>query len=148
MRVIALLFLVYVACCLSACSKRDNTGNMDGDDYGEYEIEQPDRFEASDGPVTHRIDILQMKFVPEVLNVQEGDTVVWTNSDIVLHDVVELNKNLWNSEPLKPGATFKTVVKLSQAYYCSLHVVMRGKIVVDGRDIAMNSGSSITMCGN
>lgn len=78
----------------------------------------------------YTVDIAQMQFQPATLTVQTGDTVVWINHDIVVHDVTEEKGRLWTSGPLDPGAAWSMVVTKSEDYYCSIHVVMKGKLVV------------------
>lgn len=95
----------------------------------------------------HVVEISQMKFVPEVLNVNKGDTVVWINKDMVGHDVTEETLNSWTSSRLAAGASWTMVATRSEAYYCSLHVVMKGKIIVDGKELAMvDLTTNITQC--
>jgi len=72
-----------------------------------------------------------MQFQPASLTVQKGDTVVWVNHDIVAHDVTEEKSKRWSSGPLAPGASWSMVVTESADYYCSIHVVMKGKLVVE-----------------
>ena len=36
---------------------------------------------SQNSPTTHTVLIKKMKFIPEVLNVKKGDTVVWINKD-------------------------------------------------------------------
>ena len=81
-------------------------------------------------PQTHTIEIKDMKFQPENLTVHNGDTVVWINKDIVAHDVTEENK-AWTSSPLANEASFKKAITESVSYYCSIHVVMKGKLTVE-----------------
>ncbi len=71
-----------------------------------------------------------MKFIPEVLNVKKGDTVVWVNKDFYPHDVSKYDDNAWHSSPLDKGESWAKVVTETEEYYCSLHVVMRGKIIL------------------
>ena len=78
----------------------------------------------------YNVEIKQMQFQPASLTVQKGDTVVWINNDIVAHDVTEEKGRLWTSGPLAPGASWSLVVTESADYYCSIHVVMKGKLVV------------------
>ena len=100
-------------------------------------------------PTLHIVEITQMKFVPEVVNVDKGDTIMWINKDMVDHDVTEQKLNSWTSSRLPAGASWKMVATQSDAYYCSLHVIMEGKIVVDGNELAMTaSARDITLCGN
>jgi plastocyanin len=114
--------------------------------YGETEI--ADTPSSSDKkPKVHTVEIKQMKFEPAVLNVRKGDEVIWINHDIVDHDVTEQNTKAWTSSKLPTGASWRMVVTKSELYFCSIHLVMKGKIIVDGADISMlNASSDITMC--
>ena len=78
----------------------------------------------------YNVEIKQMQFQPAELTLQKGDTVVWTNHDIVAHDVTEETGKLWTSGPLAPGKSWSLVVTESADYYCSIHVVMKGKLIV------------------
>ena len=79
----------------------------------------------------YNVEIKQMQFQPPELTLQKGDTVVWTNHDIVTHDVTEEKGKLWTSGPLAPGQSWSLVVTESADYYCSIHVVMKGKLIVE-----------------
>lgn len=78
----------------------------------------------------YNVDIKEMQFQPAEITLQKGDTVVWTNHDIVTHDVTEETGRLWTSGPLAPGQSWSLVVTESADYYCSIHVVMKGKLIV------------------
>lgn len=78
----------------------------------------------------HTVEIKQMKFQPEELTVQKGDTVVWINNDIVPHDVTEASKKAWTSSLMPVGAPWSLIVNESADYYCSIHVSMKGKLIV------------------
>lgn len=82
-------------------------------------------------PETHYVEIIQMKFQPEVINVNKGDTIVFINKDIVTHDVTEELHKSWTSKPIASGNSWKMVATQSVNYFCSLHVVMKGKIIVN-----------------
>ena len=71
-----------------------------------------------------------MKFQPAELIVQKGDTVVWINNDIVAHDVTEESSKAWTSSVMPVGQSWSLVVTQNADYYCSIHVVMKGKLVV------------------
>lgn len=81
-------------------------------------------------PRTYTVEIKQMKFQPAELVVQKGDTVVWINNDIVAHDVTEESIKAWTSSLMPVGQSWSLVVTQSADYYCSIHVVMKGKLVV------------------
>jgi plastocyanin len=63
--------------------------------------------------------------------VHPGDTVVWVNHDMVAHDITEQKNKAWTSSLLQPGQTWKMVVTKDEEYYCSIHQVMTGKIIVE-----------------
>lgn len=79
----------------------------------------------------HVIEIKQMKFEPAEINVRKGDQVRWINKDITNHDVTEESKKAWASSPLSTGQSWTLVVTESVDYYCDLHQVMKGKIIVE-----------------
>lgn len=81
-------------------------------------------------PKTHTVEIAQMKFQPANLTVHIGDTVVWINKDIVAHDVTQVPTSTWTSSNLAPGKSWKMAVQESDDYYCSIHIVMVGKLIV------------------
>ena len=81
-------------------------------------------------PKVYTVEIKQMKFHPAELIVQKGDTVVWINNDIVAHDVTEESGKAWTSSLMPVGKSWSLVVTQSADYYCSIHVVMKGKLVV------------------
>jgi plastocyanin len=77
----------------------------------------------------HTIEISKMKFNPEELTVHAGDTVVWINNDMTNHCITEANKE-WTSSTLVPGQSFKKAITKNVEYYCAIHMVMKGKILV------------------
>lgn len=81
-------------------------------------------------PKNYTIEIYQMKFQPAILTVHKGDTVEWVNKDIVAHDVTQVPNNLWSSSNLPSGKSWKMAVEETDDYYCSIHVVMVGKLIV------------------
>lgn len=82
----------------------------------------------------HKVDtvtIKLMKFNPEVLDVNKGDTVVWINKGLVPHTVKSYQDNKFYSDTLNPGQAWKLVVKDTAAYYCTIHpYTMKGKLVI------------------
>jgi len=86
--------------------------------------------QASYTPQTLAVEIKDMKFQPDELKLHKGDTVIWTNKDIVAHDVTEVNK-AWTSSPIAPGASWQKVITESASYYCSIHIIMKGKLIVE-----------------
>jgi plastocyanin len=131
---------------LWSCSPSQKKDQSLAGGYGETEI--ADAPSSSDKkPKVHTVEIKQMKFEPAILNVRKGDEVIFINRDIVDHDVTEQNTKAWTSSKLSTGASWHTIVTKSELYYCSIHLVMKGRIIVDGADLSMlNTPSDITMC--
>jgi plastocyanin len=75
-----------------------------------------------------------MKFQPAQLTVSIGDTVMWINKDIVTHNVTEEKNATWASPPLPFGATWKMAVTQNADYYCSIHITMKGKLIVGNKN--------------
>lgn len=82
----------------------------------------------------HSVDTVTinlMKFNPEVLNVNKGDTVVWINKGLVPHTVKSYEVNKFYSDTLQPGNMWKWVVMDSATYFCTIHpTVMHGKLLL------------------
>lgn len=82
----------------------------------------------------HKVDtviINLMKFNPEELSVNKGDTVIWINKGLVAHTVKSYEDNKFYSDTLEPSQTWKWVVTDSAAYYCTIHpAAMKGKLVL------------------
>ena len=81
---------------------------------------------------THHIEIRGMEFVPATLDVAVGDTVVWTNTDVLPHTVTTsipspmtfdsqaiAAKQQWQYEITAPG---------DYAYVCTYHPTMHAKL--------------------
>ena len=82
-------------------------------------------------PTSVPVSIAQMKFQPETVRVHRGDTVVFTNNDVVDHDATALPDSAWTSGPLHPGQSWKLVADSTSEYFCSIHVVMRGEVIIE-----------------
>ena len=81
-------------------------------------------------PVKHIVEIKAMKFQPAELSLKKGDTVMWVNRDIVAHDVTEELSKAWTSSAMASGGSWSLVVDKSAEYFCSIHVVMKGRLLV------------------
>lgn len=82
---------------------------------------------AADAQVT----ISNFAFVPAETTISVGDTVTFTNGDDTIHTVVASDGS-FRSDPLDTGDKFSfTFTKAGEvAFFCSLHLFMKGKIVV------------------
>jgi plastocyanin len=75
------------------------------------------------------IVISDMRFQPSEINVQRGDTIIWINHDLVSHCVTETGKE-WSSSIIPAGGSWKLAVTKNSDYFCAIHPVMKGRIVV------------------
>lgn len=78
---------------------------------------------------THVVTIENMKFNPAAITVKKGDKVTFINKDIVAHNATETN-NAWASPMLQNGQSWTFSPDKTSEYYCTVHVVMKGKIIV------------------
>ena len=80
---------------------------------------------------THEVRIEGMKFDPERLEVAAGDTVVWTNRDVVPHTVTAGGAKVESGE-IAPNKSWRFVAKKKgeMPYLCRLHPVMKGLLLV------------------
>lgn len=83
------------------------------------------------GKAQHTIVIEGMKFIPEVLEISAGDTVVWVNKDFFPHTATASNKR-FDTGLIAASATWRHVMKKkgTSAYICTLHPTMKGSITV------------------
>jgi plastocyanin len=79
----------------------------------------------------HIVEMEQMQFQPAELSIQKGDTVVFTNRDLVAHNITEASKAAWSSSLLPTGKSWSIVVNQNYNYICTIHPTMRGKIIVE-----------------
>jgi plastocyanin len=79
---------------------------------------------------THRVVIRAMRFEPAVLHAAPGDTVRWTNLDLVPHTVTSLSLAC-DSGNLPPDSSWAVVLGHSGVmdYSCLYHPGMKGSVV-------------------
>ncbi len=79
----------------------------------------------------HQVRIAQFKFVPPALQVAPGDTVEWSNQDILPHTTTATSGH-WDSGSVAPGATWRQVMTQRgvESYACRFHPTMLGSIEV------------------
>lgn len=109
---------LFVVLVLSSCS------------HEEKHTPNPYKDDIPSEPNVYVVEIKQMKFDPAEVRVHSGDKITWINHDIVTHDVTEVTHASWTSSPITVGSSWSMVAKQSDDYYCSIHVVMKGKIIV------------------
>lgn len=87
---------------------------------------------AAAAPVANTISISNFSFQPAVLTVTAGTKVTWTNRDTTPHTVTSADKRFASSAGLDTDDqySFKFDKPGSYVYFCSLHPMMVGKIIV------------------
>lgn len=106
--------------------------NASGEDTSSY---VPENGMSVSPATTFHVDtvmISDMKFIPASLHVKKGDTVVWINNDLVSHCITEELSKSWTSGPVAAGASWKMAVTGGAKYYCAIHQVMKGSLVLSG----------------
>ena len=86
---------------------------------------------AAAEPAPHIVHIHGMVFDPADLTVAPGDTVTWTNDDLVAHSATALDST-FDSKIIAPGASWSFVPKQRGAlpYKCVFHPTMKGSFTV------------------
>jgi plastocyanin len=80
---------------------------------------------------THTVVIADMKFVPETLTVNPGDTVVWVNKDFFPHTATARDRS-FDSGEIAANGSWKYVAarKGTFSYICTLHPTMKAILIV------------------
>ena len=70
-------------------------------------------------------------FAPVTLDVAVGDTLVFTNADIVPHTTTALD-GAWDSNTIATAATWRVVARVAgrHEYVCTFHPTMKGTVTV------------------
>lgn len=78
---------------------------------------------------THSVRIRGSAFMPGAMTINVGDSVVWSNKDIIPHTATGKG---FDSGNLDVGASWKFVFKKkgTYSYICNYHPTMRGTIIV------------------
>ena len=88
---------------------------------------------GSPKPTTHRVAIRAMTYEPALVDVAIGDTVVWTNMDVVPHTVTSTSRSAarFDSASLVQNAQWSYVVSApgELTYTCTFHPTMFGSVV-------------------
>jgi len=115
------IFLVFV---LNSCSTPEERGRLPGDTSTNVSS-------TTSAHKVYSVEIKDMKFHPGEITVHKGDTIVWINHDMVTHCVTEENTKAWTSSNIAAGNSWMMVVQSGADYFCAIHQVMKGKILVE-----------------
>jgi plastocyanin len=82
-------------------------------------------------PRTHQVAIRGMEFVPATVEVAVGDTIVWTNEDIVPHTVTSTAPPTFDSAGIESKKQWQHTVTVTGdfPYVCTFHPTMHGTII-------------------
>jgi plastocyanin len=83
---------------------------------------------------TVKVIMKTLAFEPDTVRAGVGQTVVWTNEDNVIHNVIYQGGPKFTSSPPRIRNGSKFALKLTQPgtiqYFCSIHPWMKATIVV------------------
>lgn len=83
-------------------------------------------------PRTHHVEISAMQYAPAELVVAVGDTVIWTNRDVVPHTVTTTAASpvAFDSQMIEGQRQwqYKVTAAGELPYVCTYHPTMRGKL--------------------
>lgn len=82
------------------------------------------------GPAARQAEIRAFRFVPDTVEAAAGDTVVWTNHDVVPHTATLAGG--WDTGEIAAGASGRIVAGApgTYGYVCALHPGMKGVLRV------------------
>ena len=85
---------------------------------------------------THDVSIVGFTFDPQIVNINVGDTVKWTNNDSVPHTSTS-DTMVWDSGTLNNGDTFEFTFNTADSYpyHCEVHPSMTGTVNVGSTGI-------------
>lgn len=95
-------------------------------------LNRPDPLPAPKVAGADRIETLNYQFAPQVLRVKAGETVAFVNYDAVPHDIKAADGSFESGNLPTQGRYFTTFDRPGEvAYFCAIHLEMRGRIVVE-----------------
>lgn len=95
-----------------------------------YSCHSSDQKTAANAHKADTVIIQQMQFIPASLTVENDDTIVWINKDMVDHTVKEEKYKSFYSDTIHVGKIWKMRATENADYFCSIHPTMKGKIVI------------------
>jgi plastocyanin len=78
---------------------------------------------------TYNVSAVNFSFSPAVLNINKGDTVIWTNEDSAPHQIAGKS---FNGSVMSKGQTYSFIFNNIGTfdYYCAIHPSMKGTVIV------------------
>lgn len=90
-------------------------------------------------PSKYIVTIKDMKYNPAVTQAQIGDTILFTNKDLVPHNIADSLTKEWLSPQLNFGEEWSMIVTKNLHFYCAYHPNMEGDIQVEAQMSAQKS---------
>ncbi len=124
--------LIIALAALVGCSSSDEASQNSADDQAALSQEAPFELDAAPVQTTEVGAVKSYRFDPEVIEVQTGDEVTWSNEDDFPHNVHFLTgSDETHDLPIGESASVSFEEPGEFFYECSLHPQqMRGKVVV------------------
>ena len=99
---------------------------------GENEI-IAENLEQTSNSQTYTIEIKSFSFQTSELEINAGDTIVWTNQDSVSHTVTSDSGSELNSNYLSKSQSYSHTFMQAGTfnYHCTPHPYMKGKVIVN-----------------
>jgi plastocyanin len=81
----------------------------------------------------NRIEIKDFAFYPQTITVKSGEKITWVNRDEEPHTVVSVGQRFKKSSALDTDQEYTITAGRpgSYAYFCSVHPMMTGTIIVE-----------------
>ena len=81
---------------------------------------------------TNMVEMTNMSFAPKTITIKKGESVTWTNKDLVGHSATA-DDNSWDTNIISNGESKSIRVDVSGAYtyFCKPHPFMKGTIIVE-----------------
>jgi len=86
---------------------------------------------SDQSPEKRVVTIKDMKYNPAQTRAQIGDTILFTNKDLVPHNIADSLTKEWLSPQLNFGDEWSMIVTKSLHFYCAYHPNMEGDIQVE-----------------
>jgi plastocyanin len=80
-------------------------------------------------PRSHVVDLRNFGYSPRTVIAQPGDTLVFTNYDIVSHTATARD-GAWDTGEIAPAQSARIVVRKGGEYFCTLHPNMTASVEV------------------
>jgi len=81
---------------------------------------------------TNMVEMTNMSFAPKTITIKKGESVTWTNKDLVGHSATA-DDNSWDTNIISNGESksIRFDVSGTYTYFCKPHPFMKGTIIVE-----------------